>query len=64
MAPATELKIASRPMNTTMIESTGALCSGLRINRSITTPMTKESATARMKAAQKLKPQVMSCQLR
>lgn len=64
MAPAIELKIASRPMNTTMIDSTGALCSGRKISRSITTPITKESATATMKAAQKLRPQVMSCQLR
>ena len=63
MAPATELKIASRPMKTTTIDSTGALCSGRRMTRSMMTPSTKDRTTARMNANQKLTPQLMSCQL-
>jgi hypothetical protein len=57
------MEIAEQPMKTTMIERTGALCSGLRIARSMITPSTKEKATATMKASQKLRPQLMSCQL-
>jgi len=57
------LKIASRPMKTTTIDRTGALCNGRRITRSMITPIMKDSTTARMKANQKLKPQLMSCQL-
>jgi len=50
-------------MKTTTIDRTGALCSGLRITRSMMTPSTNENATATMKATQKLRPQLISCQL-
>ena len=52
MAPASEWKIVSRPMNTTTTESTGALCSGRRTTRSIPTPSTKETSTTAGSAIQ------------
>ena len=39
-------------MNTTTIESTGALCSGRRITRSIATPRRKENSTTTGRAIQ------------
>jgi hypothetical protein len=62
MPPAVEWKIVSRPMNTTTIERTGALCSGLNITRSMTTPSTNENSTTAGRAIQNGTPTSSSCQ--
>ena len=62
MAPAMEWKIASRPMNTTTTERTGALCSGRRITRSMLTPIRNENSATAGRAIQKLTPHWSSCQ--
>ena len=64
MPPASAWKMVSRPMNTTTIDSTGALCSGRRIVRSMTTPMTKDSTITTGSAIQKLMPHSRNCQVR
>jgi len=56
MAPASEWKIASRPMNTTTTDKIGAWCSGRRMMRSIATPSKKENSATASRAAQKLTP--------
>ena len=50
-------------MKTTTIDRTGALCSGLRMTLSMTTPITNENTTAAANATQNSAPQLMSCQL-
>ena len=62
MPPASEWKMVSRPMNTTTIDSTGALCSGRRMTRSMPTPMTNETSATTGSAIQKLMPHCSSCQ--
>ena len=54
--------MASNPMNTTMTESTGALCKGRNTTRSITTPSTKETTTTAGKAIQNERFHSSSCQ--
>ena len=62
MPPASEWKMASRPIKTTTMESTGALCSGRRMIRSMLTPMRNEISATTGNAIQKLSPHCMSCQ--
>ncbi len=64
MAPAMEWKMASRPMNTTTTDRTGALCSGRRITRSMTTPSRNENSTTAGSAIQNGTPHSSSCQHR
>ena len=64
MAPAIEWKIASSPMNTTTEERIGASCNGLRIMRSMSTPMMKEMTITAASASQKFQPNWMSCHVR
>ena len=56
MPPASEWKMASRPMNTTTTDSTGALCSGRRIMRSMPTPIRNENSATSGSAIQKFMP--------
>ena len=56
--------MVSRPMNTTTIERSGALCSGRRMIRSMPTPMTKDSTITSGSAIQKFTPHCMNCQVR
>ena len=44
MAPAREWKIASKPMKTTTTESSGAVCKGRNMMRSMSTPMMNENS--------------------
>ena len=62
MAPASEWKIASRPMNTTTTDSIGAWCSGRRMTRSMPTPIRNERSATTGSAIQKFTPHCSSCQ--
>ena len=56
IAPAMEWKMASMPMNTTTIDSTGALLNGRSSTRSTSSPVTKDNAAAISSAGQKPMP--------
>ena len=62
MLPASELKMVSSPMNTTTMESTGALCSGRKTTRSMPTPSTKETSTTAGRAIKNGTFHSSSCQ--
>ena len=64
MAPASEWKIASRPMNTTTTDRTGAWCSGRRITRSMPTPIRNEKSATSGSATQNVTPHSSVCHTR
>ena len=64
MAPASEWKIASSPMNTTTTDRTGAWCSGRKITRSTATPIRNENSATKGNATQKLTPHSSACHTR